>query len=250
MIFDLQKASIWKRISAFLFDFIVFGIVAVGAAFLISLIVGYTSYLDELKSMAMPNGMTVEQALTEGTKMAEAELAELEAVFVEFIKTSERATYLYSMIVNLTLLIVSLGILASFLITEFTVPLLFKNGQTLGKKIFGICLMRVDGVKVTPVMMFVRTLLGKYTIETMIPLIILIMMLLGTIGIVGPIIILLISILQLAMFITSKNRSLIHDILSKTVAVDYASQMIFDTEEEMIAYKKKVHAEMAERSPY
>ena len=29
MIFDLQKASMWKRISAFLFDFILFGIVAV-----------------------------------------------------------------------------------------------------------------------------------------------------------------------------------------------------------------------------
>ena len=33
MIYDLQKASMWKRISAFLCDFILFGILAVGIAF-------------------------------------------------------------------------------------------------------------------------------------------------------------------------------------------------------------------------
>lgn len=250
MIFDLQKASVWKRISAFLFDFIVFGIVAVGVAYLISLIVGYSAYLNEFKEMTMSNGMTVEEAIKAGASMTEEELTEIETVFADFVKSSDRAMYLYSMILSLTLLIVTLGILVAFLITEFTVPLLFKNGQTLGKKIFGIGLMRVDGVKISGVMLFVRTLLGKFTIETMIPLIILIMMLTGSIGIVGPIIILLIVVLQLVMIISSKTRSLIHDVLARTVAVDYASQMIFDTEEEMIEYKKKVHAEMAERSPY
>lgn len=250
MIFDLQKASVWKRISAFLFDFIVFGIVAVGVAYLISLIVGYSAYLNEFKEMTMSNGMTVEEAIKAGASMTEEELAEIETVFADFVKSSDRAMYLYSMILSLTLLIVTLGILVAFLITEFTVPLLFKNGQTFGKKIFGIGLMRVDGVKISGVMLFVRTLLGKFTIETMIPLIILIMMLTGSIGIVGPIIILLIVVLQLVMIISSKTRSLIHDVLARTVAVDYASQMIFDTEEEMIEYKKKVHAEMAERSPY
>ena len=250
MIFDLQKASVWKRISACLFDFIVFGIVAVGVAYLISLIVGYSAYLNEFKEMTMSNGMTVEEAIKAGASMTEEELTEIETVFADFVKSSDRAMYLYSMILSLTLLIVTLGILVAFLITEFTVPLLFKNGQTLGKKIFGIGLMRVDGVKISGVMLFVRTLLGKFTIETMIPLIILIMMLTGSIGIVGPIIILLIVVLQLVMIISSKTRSLIHDVLARTVAVDYASQMIFDTEEEMIEYKKKVHAEMAERSPY
>ena len=40
MIYDLQKASMWKRISAFLCDLIVFCIVAVGVAFLLSTILG------------------------------------------------------------------------------------------------------------------------------------------------------------------------------------------------------------------
>ena len=40
MIYDLQKASMWKRISAFLCDIILFCIVAVGIALLISTMLG------------------------------------------------------------------------------------------------------------------------------------------------------------------------------------------------------------------
>ena len=44
MIFDLQKASMWKRISAFLFDIILLVIAVVGFAFLISCIVGFDKH--------------------------------------------------------------------------------------------------------------------------------------------------------------------------------------------------------------
>ena len=40
MIYDLQKASMWKRVSAWLFDTILLSIVAVGFAFLLSTILG------------------------------------------------------------------------------------------------------------------------------------------------------------------------------------------------------------------
>ena len=49
--------------------------------------------------------------------------------------------------------------------------------------------------------------------------------------------------LQIILMITTQTNSCIHDVLAKTVAVDMASQMIFDSEEQMIAYKNKVHAE-------
>ena len=250
MIYDLQKANVWKRISAFLFDFIVFGIVAVGIAFLISVITGYNSMLDEFKEMTLSNDVTIAEAISDGAQMSEEELAHLEKLFAELLNTNQRAAYLYTMVINLTLMIISLGILFAFLITEFIVPLLFKNGQTLGKKIFGIGVMRSDGVKMSTLMLFIRTFLGKFTIETMVPLIILLMMLTGSIGIIGPIIILLIFVLQIVMIISSKTFSPIHDVLAKTVAVDISSQMIFDTEEEMIEYKKKAHAEAVAKSDY
>ncbi len=48
MVFDLQKASLWKRISAFLFDGILFGVVAVLFAFLLAHAVGYDGYRNDL----------------------------------------------------------------------------------------------------------------------------------------------------------------------------------------------------------
>ena len=44
MVSDLQKASLWKRISAFLFDFILLGIVAVLFALALSAVTGYDGY--------------------------------------------------------------------------------------------------------------------------------------------------------------------------------------------------------------
>ena len=96
------------------------------------------------------------------------------------------------MIINLTLVITSISILLGYLLLEFVVPLIFKNGQTLGKKIFGIALMRNDGVKINTVMLFVRTVLGKYTIETMVPVLVIIMTFFGSAGIIGLAVLLLI----------------------------------------------------------
>ena len=48
MILDLQKANMWKRISAYLFDTILLGIAAVGLAFLRSNILGYDYYSNKL----------------------------------------------------------------------------------------------------------------------------------------------------------------------------------------------------------
>ena len=46
-------------------------------------------------------------------------------------------------------------------------------------KIFSIGVMRYDGVRVSPLLMFVRTILGKCTIETLIPLFLIFLLLVG-----------------------------------------------------------------------
>jgi len=43
MIYDLQRANMWKRISAYLLDAILLGMVVVGFAFLLSGVLGYDS---------------------------------------------------------------------------------------------------------------------------------------------------------------------------------------------------------------
>ena len=253
MIFDLQKASIWKRASAFLFDFILFGILAVGFAFLLSVITNYDKY-----STTYDESLTqYEQTYQTNFGYTQDEFNELDAdaqaaymnAYNALTKDAD-AMYAYRMMVNLIMLITSLSILLSYLVLEFVIPILFKNGQTLGKKIFGIAVMRTNGVKMNNISLFIRTFLGKYAIETMIPVLIITMILFNSIGIVGPIVIGLILLLQIILMCATKTNSLIHDLLADTVVVDFASQMIYDSEEELIEAKKQAAAEKVNKASY
>ena len=253
MIYDLQKAGMWKRISAFLFDNILLLVAILGIALLLSTMLGYDKHSNTLNAAyekyETQYGITFNTTQEQYNAMTEAEKANYDAAY-EALTADEEAMYAYSMMVNLMLVILSGAILLAMFIFEFAVPMLFGNGQTLGKKIFGIAIMRTDGVKVSGPLMFIRTILGKFTIETMIPVIILFMMFLGTIGIIGPFIFIVLLVLQCIMLVMSKSGRLIHDYLAKTVAVDMSSQMIFDTVEEMLEFKKSVAAEKAAKQDY
>lgn len=253
MIFDLQKASIWKRASAFLFDFILFGILAVGFAFLLSEITGYDNYsttysykLTEYEQAYSTSfNYTEDEFNALGKEEQTAYMNARNALFEDL-----NAMYAYNMVVNLILLITSISICLAYLVLEFIIPILFKNGQTLGKKIFGIAIMRTNGVKMNNVSLFIRTFLGKYAIETMVPVLILVMIFFNMIGLTGTIVIGLLLLLQIILFCATKRNSLIHDLLADTVVVDFASQMIYDTEEDLIEAKKKAAAEKVNKASY
>ena len=248
MIFDLQKASTLKRISAFILDAILVCIVATGFAFVASQITDYDGHSERLEAYysEYETKYGVKFRVTEEERAAfSAEEEEKYKEAYEALIADEDAMREYSVVFNLTLTITSLGILLAFLAMEFIVPLVLKNGQTVGKKVFGIGVM-----KISTVMLFVRTFLGKFTLETMIPVRIIIMLFFNGIGITGLIVLGAELLLQIILFSATRTRSLIHDLLAGTVVVDMASQMIFDSEDEMIAYRKRVSAEKAARSPY
>ncbi len=253
MIFDLQKASFIKRISAFLFDLILFCVVAVGIAVLISALVGYDAKLDELENSYLKYeeeyGIDLEITEEEYNKLSDADKKKYEDASEAFANDNDVAR-IHSVMFNLTLVIISSAILAAFLLMELLIPTFLKNGQTLGKKIFGIAVMRTDGVKVSFFQMFVRSILGKYTIETMVPVLILMMFLMGTTGFVGLLVPALILVLQIVVMAVTNTNSLIHDLLAVTVVVDMNTQMIFDSTEKMIEYKEKKAQETAQQRAY
>ena len=253
MIYDLQKASMWKRISAFLFDAILFGIAAVLFAWCLSAALGYDGYSDALDAAYVRYGemygVDLNLSLTEYDALSEQELETLNTAYAA-LSADEEAIRAYNMIINLTLVITSLAILFGYVLMEFVIPMKLGNGQTLGKKIFGIGLMQQDGVQVNGRVMFVRTILGKYTLETMVPVLMIMMIWFGILGLAGTLVILGIGLVQVLMLICTKKRLVIHDALASTVAVDIASQMIFTDHQAMIAYKEKVHAEKAAHAAY
>ena len=253
MICDLQKASMWKRISAFLFDAIMLTIAAVLFAWLISVAVQYDVPAAQLEASYAKYeeayGVDFQMPLEAYQELTDQQRANVDTAYAA-LAADEEAVYAYNMLMQLTLLITTFGILLAYLVLEFTVPMLFVNGQTLGKKIFSLGLMRTEGTRVNGVVMFIRTILGKYAIETMIPVYIIIMIYFNSIGLVGPGIMLVIGAVQIVLMIVTKTNSVIHDCLATTVVVDLPSQMIFNTREELMAYKEKLHAEKVARTPY
>ena len=110
--------------------------------------------------------------------------------------------------------------------------------------------MKTNGVKINSVSLFVRTVLGKFTIETMVPLLLIMMMFWGAIGIVAPLVIFGILVVEIALMISSKTGATIHDTLAQTVTVDIHSQLIFGSESELMDYKKRTHEEMVRKQSY
>lgn len=249
MIYDLQKASALKRASAWLLDAILLLVLACGFGMALSSMLHFDDYSNTLNACYEKYEKEYGIDFEDYSNLTEEQQARYEAADAALQK-DEEAQRAYNMVIYLSLTIITCSILLSFLTLEFGVPVLFGNGQTVGKRVFGIALMRVDGVRITTFALFVRSILGKYTIETMIPALILMMMFLGVIGIVGPAVILVIFGVQVALVITSKTNSAIHDHMAATVAVDLASQMIFNTPEDLMEYKKRIHAENVKRETY
>ena len=193
MITDLQKANPWKRISAYLFDLILLVTLTVGVAFLLSSVLGYDVQSDRMEALSQKYatlyGVDLDISVEDYNALSPEEHARYDAATEAFAADAE-ANYLYSLLINLTLIITTFSILIAYLILEFAVPLLFGNGQTLGKKIFGIGVMRADGVRVTSLLVFIRTVLGKFTVETMIPVLLAISVYFGVLDVVGVIVIL------------------------------------------------------------
>ena len=150
MAVSLQRAGMWKRISAFLFDAILLGILAVLFAFLFSSILGYDRYVDTLnrayETYGEKYGVDFQTSLSQYDSMTEEERQQLEEAY-RAVGQDEEAAYAYQMTIRLTILMVSLGILLACLIWEVLIPALLKDGQTVGKKIFSLGVMRSDGVR-------------------------------------------------------------------------------------------------------
>lgn len=253
MIYDLQKASLLKRVSAWLLDAILLVILVTGIAVLIASVTGFDGYLEQYTSAltAYEEQYDIQFNMTqdEYNALSEQERAVYDEAYQALISDQD-AMYAYNMVVNLALLIVSLSILIAYLVLEFIIPLLLGNGQTLGKKVFSIAVIRTNGVKIAPVALFVRTFLGKYTVETMLPVLVILLLLTGSGGMVALVVLAALLITQAVMLIVTHTNALIHDKLADTVTVDMASQMIFATEEDLLNYKKKVAAEKAEHQTY
>ena len=268
MIYDLQKASLWKRVSAFLFDFIISSVLVVGVVLIFVWTFNFQQYSDTLDAKrvfyAEKHGILVEETkgeikigLTyeEYNKLTDEQKEDynhrLELSNKDIAKDVE-AIKAYNMIIYLPVAFLTVGIFIVYIGYDFILPLIFKNGQSLGKKIFGIGVIRTNCVKASGFSLFVRMAFGKFVIETMVPITIAFITLTGLLSpLVARIVLLGIFALELVVYlVTKRTRSTIHDLIADTAVVDLSTQLVFESEQELIDYKTKIHEENVARAPY
>ena len=251
MTYDIQKASFLKRTPAWLLDMILLLVLVTGFLFAWSYVFNVTPHINELSAVIEKYEEQFGGKLSIPTDEYEGLTTEEKAVADQIsqnisnaLNQDKEAVKLLELVATNIFAMVSLSVLCAYTILEFVIPLCLKNGQTLGKKCFGVALMRKDGVKVTPFMLFARTILGKCTVETMIPVLAIVLML---IGVGGPLMLLGVVVLlaQIITPIATRNKTAIHDLMACTVAVDLSSQMIFNSLEEQLEYHKQLHEEIA-----
>lgn len=252
MIYDFQKASFLKRISSFLLDFILVTIVGCFIAFIISLISNYTGirnefygYMDHYEALY---GLNLRDAAVIETYTAEQQETVKQAY--EAMNADQGLLKCYGLLTNLPVVMVSVGLLVGTLVVEFVMPIIFKNGQTIGKKVFKIGVINTNGVECTNFQLLTRALLGKCAVEYMIPGIITVMMCLGTMGIIGPIVLLFLLVMQCVVIASNQNRPFFHDLIAKTGVCDLSTQKVFKTYEEMVKFKEEINKQKVEASIY
>ncbi len=244
----MQKANFGKRIIAAICDGILVSILAVGLAALLSVVLKYDGYISRVDNAyakyESEYGIEFKITQEEYANLTEEKREAYDTAY-EALSTDEAVLYDYNMLINLTLLILTFSVLIGVVLVEFVVPLFLGNGQTIGKKVFGIALMHQEGIKINNIQLFARTVLGKFAIELMIPLYIIMMIFFNSIGIISIILMFALFVAQIICFFASRTNSPIHDLLAGTVAVDMASQKIFEDREALLEHIKAIHKDIA-----
>ena len=260
-VYGINKARLIKRVAAACLDFIIFTLVAVGFATLSSLMFNYDSYREQLDQKYEQYGVYLEyDASVPEEERVDGAFCEIkeegDACYVawEAFYADEEAEELLHKCSSITIITISIGLLGGSLFAYFLLPLLLKNGQTFGKKFMRIALVSNEGIRVPKINLFIRALFGIYVVELMVPLYGIIYIFSGLPGsIVATAVVLGIVLANMFLIMTNPLGTAIHDLIGKTVVVEFDGQAIFDTVEELQEFKereKQKNLEYAKKKSY
>jgi uncharacterized RDD family membrane protein YckC len=247
---DVQRAEVSKRLYAGLVDFMLLAILTVACVLALGAIINmpkyYNRYVEIIDRYEADYGVTFGMTQAEYKELTEEEQANYKAA-VDAVNADEELKSLTRTGFTLIFVIIIGSILFAMLILEFVVPLLFKDGRTLGKKIFGLGVMRNNLTHVKPFVLFARNIIGKGVMELALPAAAVISVILGLTGWFGIVLLVLFAVMEIVVFAKSHGSALLHDTLADTVVIDWASQRMFDTQEEARAFYEARRAEQRQQ---
>lgn len=263
-VFELRQAKISKRIAAFVMDMIMFFIIFAGALFAFeNFSVDYNENRIVYEEKCLEHNLSFETINENGEKYVKtwtiqdylessyasssckvSNSSNLTSVSSEcqeefnkfFLKNNENfskdevALKAFNNVLNYRISFYAISTLVGLIIVNLVFPLIFKNGQTLGKKIMHLGLVSKKGIKVSKLNVIGRFLLGIFAVEVM-PL----MMYFAASNVFGmtAIIGVLVTVVNFCLIVFTKNHTMIHDYIGGTIVIDLDTTVIFNTLEEM-----------------
>lgn len=251
MAFSIQKADFWKRFSAWLVDTMLVFLLSIAISLPTLEILQFNRFTQELASIQEVYKAEIEtqysieldisneeyEALSPNDK---AEYNEASNAFNEILSSDAKFMELRADRLSIILTTACLALFISILLAHFVLPLILKNGQTLGKKTFGLAVIRTNGVKISSAQLFIRSIIGLFGMETVALIFLISIVPVGTIAAV------LLLALQIGVMIKTPHNASIHDLLADTAVVEFISQLIFESDEDRVAYIARQEREAIE----
>ncbi len=234
-IYNPKKAPFIRRAGAYLIDVIIFATLFVGVLWLVSYIVGYQKNYELLEQKYIEHGIYI---LKNGTYDFCDTTKEECLTGWETFNRDKDACYYYDLSTQLTLIMITISAFITYFILEFVVPMIFKNGQTIGMKCLRIGLIDKQGIKVRPRQIFIRFLFGRFLVSRILPVYGFIFMVFNLSGgLYGFLLAVIILACDLLMTLFGKDRAGIANVISSTYAVDMDETYFFNSVEEITAKK-------------
>lgn len=242
---EFYKAKPIKRFAAYVIDMILLLAITFGVMVPMCSWLGYANSREELvpfyEKYSQEYGIDLQISGTEYDELSEKQKEAYDKAY-DAMNQDKEALYVMNKILFTVLASAAAGFLVGYAILEVALPLIFKNGQTIGKKAMKLCVMHKDHVLVSPWQVIFRAILGKYFIGTLIPMVLLALPELKIWIISGSFILAIIAMTQAFIVLMSQANCGIHDKLFNTVVADFEQQYIFDTLEERRAYDAELAA--------
>ncbi len=232
LVYKPKYAKYILRIAAFVLDFILFLVLLTGVLFLLMKIFNFDYYYNILDDEYKRIGYKIYDEASKSYHYISENAPNFNEV-IEKYKNSEIIKE-YSYKVNrLVLNVPIISIFISMLVFELIIPLIFRNGQTIGMKCFHIALLSKSNIKIKPIQVFIRFLFGKTILMAIIPYMCLFYSLFNaTGGLFGTIIIALIYIINIVLLFKGNHASL-SDVIASVYPVDSQQTIFYDNEEEL-----------------
>ena len=234
---DIQLAPVSKRMFAFLLDLILASILVTGFYLVLSSALDIDSYGEKYneRKAAYETVYGVDFENDDYQSMDETAKANYKAA-VDAMNADEEANKAIKTSYALTFGILGGGIVLAMLLLEFVVPLLLKDGRTLGKRLFGLGVMRRSSLRISAPVLFVRGVIGKGLFELVLPVMLIVTAGAGVTGIFGLILLGIMVIAEIVVVAKSGTNAFLHDLLSDSVVIDWDSQQIFPDEGSLRKY--------------